>query len=115
MHCYLGRINDKYRRLSGLVYEMYHHPVTHIAHPSNIKLANGQLILWAIQKGVNPRKRRHLINDRGALVIDLNQFIDDLGEAVELFFKDVVNSPSRTRQVKTADRKLTVHERNPHF
>jgi len=87
MRSYLGEANRRYKKLSGLIIDMYRHGLMHTHMIKNVKLDDGKILGWELQdnddsdKHLQVEKRAH----GGNLVINVNRLIEDSIEAINLY------------------------------
>lgn len=87
---YMGKVNIRYKRLAGILYFILRHPLTHKFQQDEILLNCDRVLGWALVK--NGRKISHLNIQANRIVVDLNQFYNDLLASIDLFEQDLIRS-----------------------
>ena len=94
MKRYMGSVNERYKKLAGLIIDMYRHGLMHTHMTKIVQLDNGKLLGWELQDYDHGNEHLKLKTaDHGYnLVINVYQFIKDFLESLDRYEKDLVNS-----------------------
>lgn len=91
MRKYMGKCNNRYVDISGLLVDMFRHGTVHIREPQQYLYAVNLGFGWKLTK--NEDQQDHLKILKGKyLVISLNQLVQDLEKAIDLYWDDLNNS-----------------------
>lgn len=91
MKKYLGSKNPRYKKLSGLLYDMFRHGAVHRRQPKIYLYNLYKGFGWEIQKAKN--KDLHLQVKSGKwFELSLDQLVDDLELGIDKFYSDLESS-----------------------
>ena len=94
---YLGKVDERYRMIGGLLYHALRHGLVHLATPKRIELKDGKMLDFSFTLG--PTHREYLSIEKvpetpgnidiHRLLIDLSQLYKDLIAAIDLYLEDI--------------------------
>jgi len=91
---YLGRVDEKYAKVGGLLYHLLRHGWIHRFTPKRLKLNNGTILDFQYSLDTNRERHLKMVEIQGAkkLLISLSLLYNDLLSAIESFAKDIRNN-----------------------
>lgn len=95
MKRYMSSINKRYKKLAGLIIDMYRHGLMHTHMTKLVKLGNGKILGWELQDTDSNSQHLTLKSvDHGYnLVINVYQFIEDFLKGLDNYEKDLKSRP----------------------
>ncbi len=88
---YMARSNIRYKKIGGLIYDMFRHGTVHKREPKQYLFTKNSGMGWIIVKGERQLEHLTLPNGR-TLLFSLDQMIIDLENAIEYFYSDLESS-----------------------
>lgn len=99
MREYFGKVDDRYARVSGLLYDALRHGYVHLATPKRIQLKNGMILDFSFAFAGHKRShlkitKREEIEREGRveiyrLFVDVNSLYQDLLSAIDMYAEDI--------------------------
>lgn len=90
MREYFGRINPRYKEISGFIYHVYRNSLIHSHYPKNVVLTDDKKIFWMF--GLNVSTVHHLKSSNNVLYIDCQAFYEDFLKTSDYYIKDFDDS-----------------------
>ncbi|UCE98364.1 MAG: hypothetical protein JSV74_03325, partial [Dehalococcoidia bacterium] len=90
---YLGRVDDRYKEVGGLIYHMLRHGLSHKSSPKRLKLSDDSILGYTFS---NTKKReKHLMvycsYHELRLRFSIHLFYEDLLAAIDLYCEDIIH------------------------
>lgn len=96
---YLGRVDKRYEKVGGLLYDALRHGYVHLVTPKRILLKNGVILDFSFVTGGHPGKHLTVINEKEIeregrleiyrLFVNLSQLYEDLLSAMDIYAEDI--------------------------
>lgn len=100
---YLGKVCSTYAKIPGLLYVIFRHGLAHEGQPRVLELRDKKKIGWTLAKGKPESRGQHLkiipfnkVEGWDVLYLDLEQFYDDLQNALTLMERTILDSEGLT-------------------
>jgi len=102
MKRYMGSVNKRYKKLAGLIIDMYRHGLMHTHMTKMVHLKNGKLLGWELQDSdfINEHLKLKSANHGYNLVINVHQFIKDFLESLDKYEEDLKNKSNYLNKFK---------------